>query len=148
MHDALESAIDGSLLLPNERMTPNNILLLQPYLSTVEEIQAYMETVRSAVYNYQTGYTSKVILNPTEIQQYLSRIRTVTVRIGSGLGEDGVTRIGAYSASILPDLLITLRESALWLCRLYALYVDSQGSIVGPLEDVDIEGTQNGGDVV
>jgi hypothetical protein len=148
MNDLLESVLDGALLLPNEQMTPDNISLLQQYSDTIISINLYMQAVRTAIYNYQTGYTSKIVLNPSEIQDYISLIRSITVRIGGGYEEDGITTIAPLATNILPDLLMNMRDAQLWLCRLYALYDDSQGSIVGPLDKVDVEDKQTGGGVV
>lgn len=143
-----ESSIDGSYLLPIERMTPDNIAALRTYAGEVTDIQNYMDAARSALVDFQGGYTTKIVLNPSDVQTYISRIREVTIRIGGGYDTDGTTLVEPLAASILPDLLMSLRDSQLWLCRLYAAYLDSQGTFVGPVDDVEIEDTADGGDVV
>mgnify|MGYP001301419823 CR=1 FL=1 len=148
MSDTMESFIDGSYLLPSERLTPDNISLLQQYSGDIQEIDAYMSGVRSAMYNYQYGYTTKIVLNPTELQDYIARIREVTVRIAGGYDTDGTTVVAPLAANIIPDMLTTLRDNQITLCQLYALSVDSQGTLVGPLDKVDIEGTADGSDAV
>lgn len=148
MSDFIDSVVDGDLLLPTEQMTPDNISLLQQYAGTITDIETFMSGVRTAVYNYQAGYTAKIVLNPSDVQTYLSRIRSITVRIGGGYDEDGLTVVTPLSTNVLPDLLMTLRDAALWLCRLYALYEDSQGVLVGPLDKVTIESTAGEGDIV
>lgn len=148
MFDPLESALDGSFLLPSERMTPDNISLLQRYAGDITAVEDYMVTVRTAVFNYQVGATSKIVLNPTEMQAYIARINVITVRIGGGYDPTGTIVIAPLAANILPDLLMSMRDLQLWLCRLYAAYVDSQGVLVGPLDKVAIEDVQQGGEVV
>lgn len=148
MNEPMESFIDGSYLLPSERLTPDNISLLQTHSGDVQAIDAYMNGVRAAVYNYQYGYTAKIVLNPTEIKGNIARIREVTVRIAGGYDADGATPVSPLAANIIPDMLSTLRDNQLTLCQLYALSVDSQGSIVGPLDKVEIEDARGGEDAI
>ncbi len=141
MSDLIASPVDGTLLLPNEQMTPNNLAALKGYSGLIDQTLSYMQTVFQAVYNYEKGYTQKIVLNPADIQTYIGNIRTVTVNIAGGYDVDGATLVTAKAASIPPDLLMTLRNHQLYLCQLYAVYVDSQGQVVGPLDTVTIEDT-------
>ena len=148
MSDPIASPVDGTLLLPNEQMTPNNLAALKGYSGLIDQTLSYMQTVFQAVYNYEKGYTQKIVLNPADIQTYIGNIRTVTVNIAGGYDVDGATLVTAKAANIPPDLLMTLRNHQLYLCQLYAVYVDSQGQVVGPLDTVTIEDTTTTGGVL
>lgn len=148
MQNPIESVRDGEYLLPIERMTPDNISMLQQYSGDIQDVNTYMNAVRTAMYNYEKGYTSKIVLNPSEIESYIERIRSITVRIAGGYDADGSTVVEALAANILPDLLMILRENQLHLCQLKALYVESQGTLVGPLDKVQLEDTRGEGSVV
>lgn len=146
--DPIESFVDGSYLLPAERLTPDNISLLQQYSGEITSVLNFMSGVRSAMYNYQYGYTTKIVLNPAELQDYIARIREITVRIAGGYDTDGTTAVEPLAANIIPDMLNTLRDNQLSLCRLYALSVDSQGVLVGPLDKIEIESAPEKGEIV
>lgn len=140
-NDIITSPLDGSYLLPSERTTPNNVSMLKAFNGNLADILAYMEDVQTAVYNYETGQTSKIILNPADIQSYIGKIRDYCLNMGGGYADDGTTVKQAQAANLIPDLLMTLRDNQLVLCQLYAVSQDSQQNTVGPLDDVVVEDT-------
>lgn len=142
--DKITSMVDGTYLLPNERLTPDNIGMLKAFAPTLSDVAMYMQTVNDAIGAYKNRLTQKIVLNPADLQAYIDKIRTYTTNMGGGYSVDGLTKIPAQAVSIIPDILMNLRDNQLTLCQLYALYVDSQGAFVGPLDSVTIESTPGG----
>lgn len=131
----MESLIDGEYLLPNERLTPDNIAMLRRLSPVIDEIDSFMQKVKQSVDAYQRGTTQRIVLNPADLRTYIDKIRSITSRIAGGYDNDGATCLIPLAASVLPDVLMTMRENQMDLCRLVSLYEETNGEMLGPIDE-------------